>query len=77
MEGISGRRKVAQVRETDLMADCYWHRAPSAIPRVARADRAGIAAFRCYGSTEHPTLSSARFDDPLAKRQFTDEKGGT
>jgi hypothetical protein len=32
---------------------------------------------RRYGSTEHPTVSSARFDDPLAKRQFTDGKGGT
>jgi len=39
---------------------------------VARADRAGIAAFRCYGSTEQPTISSGRAGDPLAKRQFTD-----
>jgi len=39
---------------------------------VARADRAGIAAFRCYGSTEQPTISSGRSDDPLPKRQFTD-----
>ncbi|HWR48145.1 MAG TPA: hypothetical protein VN327_11115 [Pseudonocardiaceae bacterium] len=44
---------------------------------VARADRAGIAAFRCYGSTEHPIMSSARFGDPLVKRQFTDGKGAT
>ena len=44
---------------------------------VARADRAGIATFRCYGSTEHPTMSSARFGDPLVKRQFTDGKGAT
>jgi acyl-CoA synthetase (AMP-forming)/AMP-acid ligase II len=39
---------------------------------VARAARAGIAAFRCYGSTEHPTISCGRADDPLPKRQFTD-----
>lgn len=35
------------------------------------------SSWSCYGSTEHPTVSSARFDDPLAKRQFTDGKGGT
>ncbi|ROO87898.1 acyl-CoA synthetase (AMP-forming)/AMP-acid ligase II [Actinocorallia herbida] len=39
---------------------------------VARADRLGINAFRSYGSTEHPTISSGRHDDPLDKRQFTD-----
>ncbi|WP_051026920.1 AMP-binding protein [Nocardia higoensis] len=39
---------------------------------VARADRLGISAFRCYGSTEHPTVSSGTVADPLAKRQFTD-----
>ncbi|GAB2869458.1 class I adenylate-forming enzyme family protein [Nocardioides pacificus] len=39
---------------------------------VARADRLGITAFRCYGSTEHPTISSGVVDDPLEKRQHTD-----
>ena len=39
---------------------------------VARADRLGITAFRCYGSTEHPTISSGVVGDPLAKRQLTD-----
>jgi acyl-CoA synthetase (AMP-forming)/AMP-acid ligase II len=39
---------------------------------VARAERQGITAFRAYGSTEHPTISSATARDPLAKRQFTD-----
>lgn len=39
---------------------------------VARADALGIRAFRCYGSTEHPTISSGTPRDPLAKRQFTD-----
>lgn len=39
---------------------------------VARADAAGIAAYRSYGSTEHPTIASGYPDDPLPKRQFTD-----
>ena len=39
---------------------------------IARADALGIHAFRCYGSTEHPTISSGTPQDPLEKRQFTD-----
>ncbi|TQM11323.1 AMP-binding protein [Pseudonocardia kunmingensis] len=39
---------------------------------VQRADRAGIAAYRCYGSSEHPTISSGATSDPLHKRATTD-----
>ncbi|MCW2545894.1 MAG: fadK, partial [Mycobacterium sp.] len=39
---------------------------------VERADAAGIAAYRCYGSSEHPTVSSGHPGDPLSKRAFTD-----
>lgn len=39
---------------------------------ITRADRAGIAAFRSYGSSEHPTISSGRPSDPLIKRADTD-----
>jgi acyl-CoA synthetase (AMP-forming)/AMP-acid ligase II len=37
-----------------------------------RAEAAGIAAFRCYGMTEHPTVTSACVDDPLAIRMGSD-----
>ncbi|WFS11037.1 class I adenylate-forming enzyme family protein [Rhodococcus aetherivorans] len=37
-----------------------------------RAAAAGITTFRCYGSTEHPTISSGRFDDPPEARLRTD-----
>jgi acyl-CoA synthetase (AMP-forming)/AMP-acid ligase II len=30
------------------------------------------AVYRCYGSSEHPTISSGTVDDPLAKRATTD-----
>lgn len=33
---------------------------------------AGITAFRCYGLTEHPTVTGAHSDDPLAVRMATD-----
>ena len=39
---------------------------------VERADAAGIVAFRSYGSSEHPTVSSGAVADPLAKRAWTD-----
>ncbi|MGV0852423.1 class I adenylate-forming enzyme family protein [Mycolicibacterium phlei] len=39
---------------------------------IRRADRFGIGAFRCYGSSEHPTISSGLPDDPLDKRADTD-----
>ena len=39
---------------------------------IRRADRLGVKAFRCYGSTEHPTISSGSSDDPLSKRATTD-----
>ncbi|MGV0836921.1 class I adenylate-forming enzyme family protein [Mycolicibacterium thermoresistibile] len=39
---------------------------------IRRADRFGVGAFRCYGSSEHPTVSSGRPEDPLDKRADTD-----
>ena len=39
---------------------------------IRRADRLGVGAFRCYGSSEQPTISSGRPEDPLDKRADTD-----
>ena len=39
---------------------------------VERADAMGLAAYRCYGSSEHPTISSGVPTDPLRKRATTD-----
>ena len=39
---------------------------------IRRAERFGVGAFRCYGSSEHPTISSGRPEDPLDKRADTD-----
>lgn len=39
---------------------------------VERAAVSGIAVFRAYGSSEHPTVTSSRPDDPLGQRAFTD-----
>jgi acyl-CoA synthetase (AMP-forming)/AMP-acid ligase II len=39
---------------------------------IRRADAAGIAAYRSYGSSEHPTVSSGVVDEPLEQRATTD-----
>jgi cyclohexanecarboxylate-CoA ligase len=39
---------------------------------VLRAEAAGIKAFRCYGSSEHPTVTSGTPEDPLETRAYTD-----
>jgi len=39
---------------------------------VERADAAGIAGYRCYGSTEHPTVTSGLPSDSLDIRARTD-----
>jgi acyl-CoA synthetase (AMP-forming)/AMP-acid ligase II len=39
---------------------------------VERASAAGIGVFRCYGSSEHPTVTASRPDDPLHARAYTD-----
>lgn len=39
---------------------------------VERAAAAGIAVYRAYGSSEHPTVTSSRPEDPLQQRAFTD-----
>ncbi len=39
---------------------------------IRRAAGLGVGAYRCYGSSEHPTVSSGRPEDPLDKRADTD-----
>lgn len=39
---------------------------------IARAEAAGIHAYKCYGSTEHPTISSGQPADAFEKRLGTD-----
>jgi acyl-CoA synthetase (AMP-forming)/AMP-acid ligase II len=39
---------------------------------VERADRAGIPAYRSYGSSEHPTITAGDYRDSLHVRAYTD-----
>jgi cyclohexanecarboxylate-CoA ligase len=64
--GRGGQRRAASVRSFLTGA--------AAVPPslVERADTAGIIAYRSYGSSGHPTVSSGAATDPLAKRAYTD-----
>lgn len=46
----------------------------AAVPEelVRRAERSGISSFRCYGLSEHPTVTCGRVDEPLDARLGTD-----
>ncbi len=46
----------------------------SSIPAAVseRADAMGISIVRMYGSTEHPSITGCRHEDPREKRLFTD-----
>ncbi|MFA5883253.1 MAG: AMP-binding protein [Acidimicrobiia bacterium] len=43
---------------------------PTAV--AERAEAAGITVFRSYGSTEHPSITGCRTDEPREKRNRTD-----
>jgi acyl-CoA synthetase len=46
--------------------------APVPIALAERAASQGIAIIRAYGSTEHPSTTGCRFDDPADRRHRTD-----
>jgi acyl-CoA synthetase len=46
--------------------------APVPVPLARRLEDAGIAVTRCYGSTEHPTVSGCSFGEEREARILTD-----
>ena len=56
----------------DSIADMLVGSAAVPPSLVERAEEAGFHPYRCYGSTEHPTISSAEPFDSLAVRSRTD-----
>ena len=46
--------------------------APVPVALGERAERLGIKIIRAYGSTEHPSITGSRYDDPPAIRHTTD-----
>lgn len=39
---------------------------------IERCQRQGLAVYHCYGSSEHPTVTSGLIDDPLDKQLHTE-----
>lgn len=39
---------------------------------IARCQAQGLAVYHCYGSSEHPTVTSGVFDDPVDKQLHTE-----
>ncbi len=71
---LSGILDVAEREGLDLssMTEYVTGAAGVAGSLIRRADGFGVGAFRCYGSSEHPTISSGLPTDPLDKRADTD-----
>jgi len=64
---------VAEARQVQLPMHEFMLGAASVTPStVARADGAGIPGYRCYGSTEHPTVSTGHPWDTADVRMHTD-----
>jgi acyl-CoA synthetase (AMP-forming)/AMP-acid ligase II len=64
---------VADARHVRLPLHEFMLGAASVTPAsVGRADEAGIPGYRCYGSTEHPTVSTGHPWDPADVRMQTD-----
>ena len=59
---------------TDLTSLRSYMTGAASVPPslIERAERAGIPTYRCYGSSEHPTVTSGSVDDPLERRASTD-----
>jgi cyclohexanecarboxylate-CoA ligase len=54
------------------LRECLTGAAPVPPSLIRRADATGITAFRSYGSSEHPTVSTGTIADCLARRAGTD-----
>lgn len=64
---------VAERRGVTLPLHDFMLGAAAVVPEaVARADGAGVPGYRCYGSTEHPTISTGHPGDPYEVRAYTD-----
>jgi acyl-CoA synthetase (AMP-forming)/AMP-acid ligase II len=71
---LSGLLDIIESGERDLSSVTSFMVGAASVPPqlVERADALGVKAFRCYGSSEHPTVTSSTPQDPLSVRAWTD-----
>ncbi|MGI4877831.1 MAG: AMP-binding protein [Janthinobacterium lividum] len=59
-------------RDLSSLVHCLVGAAPVPPTLIARCAERGIATYRCYGSSEHPTVTVGYPTDPLVKRLTTE-----
>lgn len=66
--------EVAEAQGMDLSSLSDYMTGGERVPvsLVERGDAAGVGVYRCYGSTEHPTVTTSLPTDPLIMRAHTD-----
>lgn len=71
---LSGLLDAAEQQGADLssLQSLLSGAAPVPPSLIARCEARGLHPFRCYGSSEMPTVSMGRPDDPLEKRLTTE-----
>src|SRR5262249_38069650 len=71
---LSGILDVAERERLDLSSLTEYTTGAAGVAGTLIRRAAGfvVGAFRCYGSPEHPTISSGRPEDPLDKRADND-----
>ena len=62
----------ADDRDLSSLRNCLVGAAPVPPSLIARCATRGLATYRCYGSSEHPTVTMGDPGDPIAKRLTTE-----
>lgn len=62
----------ADNRDLSTLKNCLVGAAPVPPSLIARCEARGLATYRCYGSSEHPTVTTGDPGDPIAKRLTTE-----
>jgi acyl-CoA synthetase len=71
---LSGMMAAADARGYDLSSLRQYLVGAAPVPPslIARCQELGLAVYHCYGSSEHPTVTSGVVDDPLEKQLHTE-----
>jgi acyl-CoA synthetase (AMP-forming)/AMP-acid ligase II len=62
----------ADGRDLSSLRNCLVGAAPVPPTLIARSEARGLATYRCYGSSEHPTVTTGDPSDPIEKRLTTE-----
>ncbi|QNO27010.1 AMP-binding protein [Sphingopyxis sp. OPL5] len=71
---LSGMIAAADIHGYDLTSLRQYLVGAAPVPPslIERCQRQGLAVYHCYGSSEHPTVTSGVVDDPLDKQLHTE-----